>query len=173
MRLELGCGERPTPGYLHNDLNPFDGVELVGPAWEVQLPDESCEQVIALGVIEHLTYDQAHDTLANVRRMLQPGGMFLFDAPDLVAWCKYVADYHNGIAIPWGITHVYATLYGWQRWPGDEHKSGWDDELVEEALAKAGFRSAEYGVDLFLSRGLDRRRMHRPLDAHIYCAAVR
>jgi predicted SAM-dependent methyltransferase len=172
-KLELGAGQRPTPGYLHNDVNAFEGIDFVGNPWELTLADESLDEVIALGMMEHLTEEQFHATLRNVRRMLVPGGHFLFDVPDIPVWCKYVVDHFDAKAIPFSIEHVFATLYGWQRWPGDEHKSGWYSEKLSKAVAQAGFRSEERGVELFTSRGLVRNRMTRPADAHIYCAALK
>lgn len=172
-KLEIGCGQRPTPGYIHNDLNAFDGVDIVGNPWEIALPDASLEEVIALGVMEHMTYPQFDQVLQNVHKMLQPGGAFLFDVPDIPVWCRYVVDHFDGKEIPFTIDHVFSTLYGWQRWPGDEHKSGWYPEKLAKAVENAGFSLISYGVDHFLSRGLERRRMSRPADAHIYCAATR
>jgi predicted SAM-dependent methyltransferase len=121
--------------------------------------------------MEHLTYDQFGKTLANVRRMLKPGGHFLFDVPDLPVWCRYVVDHFEGKSIPFTIDHVFCTLYGWQRWPGDEHKSGWYQSKLEETLKDNGYRDYEFGVDHFLKRGHTRNRMLRPHDAHIYCLA--
>jgi hypothetical protein len=69
------------------------------------------------------------------------------------------------------IEHVMSTLYGWQRWPGDEHKSGWYRETLGAALQRAGFGEYSYGLDPFLSRGLQRNRMTRDWDAHLYCEA--
>jgi predicted SAM-dependent methyltransferase len=172
-KLELGCGHRPTPGYIHNDLNAFDGVDIVGNPWEISLPEGSMEEVIALGLVEHLTYEQVHATLRNINRMLKPGGVFLFDVPDIPVWCKYVVDHFDGKPIPFTIDHVFNTLYGWQRWPGDEHKSGWYSDKLDEAVKAAGYTNVSYSVDHFLSRGLERNRMTRPTDAHLYCAAVR
>jgi predicted SAM-dependent methyltransferase len=172
-KLELGCGHRPTPGYLHNDLNAFEGVDIVGNPWEIDLPENSLEEVIGLGLVEHLTYAQVDATLKNIRRILQPGGIFLFDVPDIPVWCKYVVDHFDGKPIPFTIDHVFSTLYGWQRWHGDEHKSGWYADKLDAAVKSAGYTTTTYGVDQFLSRGLERNRMTRPADAHLYCAAVK
>ena len=38
-KLEIGCGHRPTPGYIHNDLNAFEGVDLVAEQRQVVSPD--------------------------------------------------------------------------------------------------------------------------------------
>ena len=137
-RLEIGCGQRPTPGYLHNDVNAFPGVDIVGNPWEIDLADATLDEVLALGVIEHLTYEQVSGTFANVHRMLKSGGEFRFDVPDLPVWCGYAVDYFAGRPAPFPIKHILSTLYGWQRWPGDEHKSGWYEAKLIEALREAG-----------------------------------
>jgi predicted SAM-dependent methyltransferase len=170
-KLEIGCGQRPTPGYIHNDINAFEGVDIVGNPWEISLPDASLDEIIALAIIEHLTFEQVHKTFANCKRMLRPGGVFLFDVPDIPVWCGYVTDYFKGKQIPCTIEHAMSTLYGWQRWPGDEHKSGWYRETLDAAVEKAGFKNHSYGVEAFLSRGLQRNRMTRDWDAHLYCEA--
>jgi len=172
-KLEIGCGQRPTPGYIHNDLNPFEGVDLVGSPWEITLPDASLDEALALGLVEHLTYGQARDTFKNIHRMLSPGGAFLFDVPDIPVWCAYVVDHFAGRAIPFTIDHVFNTLYGWQRWPGDEHKSGWWREKLEGELNECGFKELNFGVNLMLAKGLMRNRFTRPQDAHIYCRATK
>lgn len=172
MKLELGCGARPTPGYVHNDLNPFGDVDHVGSAKDIELPSGSLDEVLALGVIEHLSYQDALATFTNVARMLKPGGEFLFDVPDFPVWCRYAADHYAGNATPFPIDHVRRTIYGWQRWPGDEHKFGWDRQLLEEALGVTGFATIGFGVEAFLARGHERQRMFRPEDAHLYVVAA-
>jgi len=172
-KLEIGCGQRPTPGYIHNDLNAFEGVDIVGSPWEIDLPAGSLDEVLALGVIEHFTYDQVRGAFANVHRMLAPGGVFLFDVPDIPVWCRYVVDHFKGLNIPFTIDHVFSTLYGWQRWPGDEHKSGWWEEKLQAELHRAQFHDLSFGVDVLLDQGHMRNRFLRPYDAHIYCRAVK
>ncbi len=172
-RLEIGCGQRATPGYIHNDMNAFPGVDLVCSPWEIALEDESLDEALALGVIEHLTYGQVEQSFANVHRMLRKGGEFYFDVPDLPVWCRYAVDHFEGRPAPFPIEHILSTLYGWQRWPGDEHKSGWYQEKLVGALDRAGFYSLKFGVELFRQHGIDRNRMKNPNDAHIYCVARR
>lgn len=173
MKLELGSGQRPTDGYTTNDVNAFPGIDVVCGAWEVDLPDASLDEVLALGVIEHLTYEQVALTFANVHRMLKAGGEFIFDVPDLEVWCAYLTWAVAKKLTPFPLEHILSTLYGWQRWPGDEHKSGWTMDLLDEALRKAGFEHIEFGMQLLTERGHHRNRMDRPTDAHIYVVAHR
>lgn len=164
MKLEIGAGHRPTPGYVATDINPFDEIVQVCPAW--QIDGINVDEVLALGVIEHLTFAQVAWTFAHVKRLLLPGGVFLFDVPDLPVWCGYLTG-----ESPFPRDHVLKTIYGWQRWPGDEHKSGWDAETLTAELHGAGFESVRFGLEPFEARGLWRRRFGRPEDAHLYVEA--
>ncbi len=165
MKLELGCGHRPTPGYVHNDVNAFDGVDMVCPAWEVT--GGPYGEVIALGVIEHLTYEQAIGTFARVHDLVGPAGVFLFDVPDFAIWSTYLK---SGTDL-FDTEHIQATLHGWHRWPGDEHKSSWTYPLLANALK--GWSIVNYGVHHFTERGLVRDRMTRRGDAHLYVKATK
>lgn len=169
MKLEICSGERPTPGYLTTDITAKPGLDYVAPAWELDLPDGSLTEVIALGTIEHLTYTQAAATFRNVHRMLAPGGEFLFDVPDIDVWCRYLAHPDES---PFPREHVLSTLYGWQRWDGDEHKSGWDQGMVHAYLTATGFTETHFGLDEIRGRVPERRRFSRPADAHIFVRAV-
>lgn len=167
-RIELGSGQRPTAGYAHNDINPFDGIDLVCNPWEIDFASGSVEEIIALGVIEHLAYADAAKTVANVHRLLATGGKFYFDVPDLAKWCGYLTMESP----PFELTHIMATLYGWQRWPGDEHKSGWVVSNLQSMIRAAGFTEWQFVTGAaFIAAGLGRTRMARPEDAHLYIIA--
>jgi len=176
-KLELGCGGRPTPGYLHQDITQQPGVELdfTCVPWEIDLPENSLSEVIGLGIMEHLRFDEFRTTLAHIRKILKPGGVFLFDVPDMKVWSEYLFNVTHGQSEknPFSDEHVWSTIYGWQRWPGDEHKCGWVEETLLEEIKKAGFSSIETGVQVFTSRGFERRRFGRPEDAHIYVKAAK
>lgn len=75
-RLELGCGERPTPGYLHQDITRQPGVDLDFTClpWEIELAANTLTEVIALGQMEHLRFAEVRKTLVHMYRLLRPGG---------------------------------------------------------------------------------------------------
>lgn len=174
-KLELGSGQRPTPGYLHQDITPQPGVDLdfICNPWEIDLPDESLLEVIALGQLEHLRYGEVARTLEHMRRLLKPGGVFLFDVPDMRVWSEYLFNVTHGAADknPFTAEHVWSTIFGWQRWPGDEHKSGWTSEMLSDAVRQSGLTPQPSTPEIFRSRGIERRRFGRPADAHIYMVA--
>lgn len=176
-RLELGAGERPTPGYLHQDVTAQPGVALdfTCAPWEIPLPEGALDEVIALGVVEHLRYAEVHRTLRHLHGLLAPGGVFLFDVPDMRVWSEYLFNVTHGRSAenPFTDEHVWSTVYGWQRWPGDEHKSGWTEASIRRAVEEAGFRASVSGPEVFTARGLFRNRFARPHDAHVYVTATR
>lgn len=160
-KLELGSGERPSTGYLHQDITAIKGVKLdfIGNEWH-KLQDNSLEEVIAVGVFEHFTFKEARENTKRIYEILKPGGIFLFDVPDLDVWAEYLFNllkfrriknisdselkYYNSI-IPFEQEKIYAMFCGWQRFEGDEHQSIWNGQDISELLFDCGF--IKYDID--------------------------
>ena len=98
-KLELGVGERPTEGYLHQDISSASGVclDFTCPPWEISIEDSALTEVLALGVVEHLRFDEVGKTAANAFRMLGSGGCFIFDVPDMKIWSEYLYNVTHGM----------------------------------------------------------------------------
>ena len=158
-KLEIGSGSNPRQPWsewYHNDLhigdfknindliNAFPHIEINCPAWEIALPDNSLDEVYMSGVWEHFFYKDIEKMIDNIHRMLEPGGILdVREIPDAIS---YVEEYLNGIATgaipmdPVEPKHIFVVksemkwllraLYGWQRYPGDEHKSYWNEEII-------------------------------------------
>ena len=173
MNIEFGSGDRPTPGFLSSDINPDKNVDFLGNPWELNIDDACVSRFLALGVMEHFTYSQFRKTLSFVYGKLKTGGDFYFDVPDLTIWCEYYLKAINDEEVPFTIEHIHSTLYGWQRWSGDEHKSGWSNKTLNYELKLNPWKKIEFGVDLFLKEGYIRRRMTREFDAHIYVRLIK
>lgn len=94
MRLELGSGYCPTPGFTHLDLNPnAPQVDIVGPAFPLDLGDGCCDEIRAVDVLEHLPYRQTAAVLAEWARVLRPGGKLYVQVPDAEAIMQwYISD---------------------------------------------------------------------------------
>ena len=178
MKLELGSGERPTDGYIHQDI--FDGgvdLDFICKAWEVPLEPESLEEVIAIAVMEHLRIGEFRDTLKHIYKLLKPGGIFLFDVPDIKTWNTYLfmvlsdKKWENSHLVPYSKVDIYKTMWGWQRWEGDEHKTAWVEDDVFYELDRVGF-TVFTGLNDIKER-VKRDRFDRPENAHIYIKAVK
>ena len=176
-KLEMGCGGKPSGGYLHQDVTLVEGTDLdyLCNPWEVDISENKLSEVLALGVMEHIRYEDFRKTLRHMFKILKKGGEFLFDVPDMKVWSEYLYNLTHGQSEknPFPNEHIWATIYGWQRWPGDEHKSGWTKESLLREIKEAGFSGIVEGVEVYTSKGIKRGRFTREGDAHIYIKAIK
>ncbi len=177
-KLELGCGRRPTPGYLHQDITSQPGVTLDFncPIWEIPLKENSLSEVIALALMEHLRFTDFTKALIHIQKLLASRGEFLFDLPDIKKWSEYLYNITHGMPekSPFSKEHVYATFWGWQRWPGDEHQCAWLKEDLFQHLKETGFSEIfEVDAQMFITRGIFRDRFKNPDNAHLYIKAIK
>jgi predicted SAM-dependent methyltransferase len=169
MKLELGCGYRPTEGYLHQDITVMATLDYSCDPWLIDLPENSLSEVLALGVMEHLRFEEFRKTVKHVHYLLAPGGLFLFAVPDLFIWSGYLYKSLRGEETPFKREHILSTIYGWQRWVGDEHKSAWDFVSLKKELREFDVYD---GLD-DLKQRVERNRFYRQVDAHLYIKAIK
>jgi len=89
-RLDLGCGFAKPPGFIGIDdgrgelaqVANENGPDIYLDLQESPLPfaDDSVEEVRASHLLEHLSHGFEH-VLSETRRVLRPGGIFLFAVP--------------------------------------------------------------------------------------------
>jgi predicted SAM-dependent methyltransferase len=176
-KLEIGSGDNPLKGYLHQDVYLQKGVVLdfICNPWEIDLPYESLDEVISLATIEHLRFTEVEMTFKHIYNLLNKNGEFLFDVPDMKIWTEYLFNltHERQHLNPFPEKHIWSTIYGWQRWPGDEHKSGWTRESILSLVNNIGFSKIEEGVHIFTLKGIIRGRFTRNGDAHLYIKATK
>jgi len=83
MKLELGCGIRPTSGYVHHDRRRHaQHVDITHDLENLPWPwEEECfEEILALDVFEHLHLMPAQ-WLAECYRILKPNGVLKLRVP--------------------------------------------------------------------------------------------
>ena len=83
-RLQLGCGTRPLAGWLNSDFSPRT-LEAVRIDATKPLPfaDDTFAHVYSEHMIEHLDHLAGDRLLAEIRRVLRPGGRVRVSTPDL------------------------------------------------------------------------------------------
>lgn len=96
VRLNVGCGGRPLPGYVNIDMDTLDQIrarypqthypdDLVVEQWNVfDLPcaASSVDEVRADSFVEHLPFVQEPLFFREACRVLRPGGKLIVQVPD-------------------------------------------------------------------------------------------
>jgi SAM-dependent methyltransferase len=96
IKINMGCGGRPLPGYINIDLDTLEQLKARYPGTEFpegvevfqydifNLPfaDSTVEEIRADSLLEHQSFLQEKELFLEVKRALKPGGVFWFSVPD-------------------------------------------------------------------------------------------
>lgn len=89
LKINLGAGAAPTPGYVNVDMIKLPGIDVMHNLMDFPYPfdDESATHIKAIDVLEHLdhyTSDNRPSVIAFIEechRILQPGGELFLQTP--------------------------------------------------------------------------------------------
>jgi predicted SAM-dependent methyltransferase len=176
-KLELGCGQRPTPGYLHQDITRQPGVTLDFhcPIWEVPLKENSLSEIVAVGLMEHLRFAEIYQAMKHIHELLAPGGEFLLMSRILKHGANTLSHYarfagEESVCQRTRLRHVL----GLAEMVGRRTQMRLVEEDLVRHLGEIGFSQViEEDYRIFLSRGITRDRFKNPADAHLYIRAVK
>ena len=144
MKLHLGCGKRPMEGYINVDLDERKNVDYQYVKSDVSsLPfdSDSCDEILAIHVIEHIWLWDLKATLEEWCRVLKPGGKVIIECPDIYKAARILIE---GIESSEKdrINAAMRAFYGDQkdRDIQGRHKWGWTPKMLGYALELAGFK---------------------------------
>ena len=92
IRLNIGCGGRPLPGYINVDTDNLETMKMRYPDQEfpegveifdydifnLPYPDATVDEVRADSLVEHLSFIEEPKFFYEAKRVLKPGGVFRF-----------------------------------------------------------------------------------------------
>jgi predicted SAM-dependent methyltransferase len=141
IRLHIG-GQEQREGWKILDAIPGPIVDYTGNCTDLTfLDDESCCEVYASHVFEHLAYDgEIQKTFKGIFRILKPGGRLRASVPDLEMLCRI---YLHPKLTAQGRFSIMRMMYGGRSTPYDIHYIGMDANLLGSLLHEAGFREIE------------------------------
>lgn len=159
-RYHLGCGTVFLKGWLNigywshleNDgLFDIDGAILLNHDLRFGIPAEnsSLEAVYHSHLLEHLNYKDALNFIAEIYRVMKPGGLHRILVPDLEAFAKAYIE-KKSILLDKYQEHVLKDDIEIYQTPASifmgmlhnhEHKWGWDWESLKWVLERQGFKN--------------------------------
>jgi len=155
MKLEIGCGTNPLPGYVHLDVRPLPHVEFVCDFSKEKLPflDNELDEVMMCHSIEHVSFRCLPHLGSELKRCLKPGGKLYIRTPDLFFICQsylanrmtpefppdeeYLKKHFGEITIGWWAN---LKLYAGQEYPSNFHMHCFDFEMINNWLLALGFK---------------------------------
>lgn len=144
--LNVGCGTHYAPGWVNVDAmiapNTHPDVQAKVP---YPFPDETFERVYLGHVLEHVDWSAIPAFMAEVRRLLAPGGKVLATGPDAY---RTIREWRDG-AQSWEL--VVSVLEhqekGSVHWPEAVHKWNCHADRMVQILAAAGFSGVAETAD--------------------------
>lgn len=124
VRLDIGCGANPVPGFVPVDLLRGER------AYPLAAADGSVDEIRASHVLEHFSHTQVGAVLADWVRALKPGGLLRVAVPDFE---RIASAYLAGENIP-----IQGYVMGGHVDANDRHGCLFDVEALTEAMQAAG-----------------------------------
>ncbi len=152
MNLDIGCGKNVRPGYIGVDADHDSAATYHTAVTHLtrEHPDwvGKIDKIYSRHMLEHLSYPRAKRALAQMKAVLKPGGELDVWVPDIVYHGRQLQPDMADLPAAFNSKytnreHAIRSLAGWQRQGQrfDIHKSQWDDRLLHNALARAGFEN--------------------------------
>jgi predicted SAM-dependent methyltransferase len=150
-RLNVGCGEKPRPGWLNIDLDPRAELRL-DIRRPLPFPEGSCAEIYSEHVLEHLAYPgEVEEVLRDWWRVLVPGGILSVGVPEtaypLASYVNRTDDYFVWCRTqpwepPWIETRLDQINFHFRQQGlgfGQDHLYAYDVETLAARLTAAGF----------------------------------
>jgi predicted SAM-dependent methyltransferase len=152
-KLQLGCGHSILSGWLNTDIGCTGTITYMDVRMPFPIENGTFDYVFTEHVIEHLTYAQGAQMLAECFRVLKPGGKLRVATPDMQflidlyhpdktslqqSYIKWCSDHF----IPWAASaedvYVINNFY-----TGFGHQFIYNEKVLADTLRAAGFSVIE------------------------------
>lgn len=127
VRLNLGSGSHPLPGYFNLDISDNN------PVYPLPYANNSIDEIRASHILEHFGHTESIAVLQEWARVLKPGGELKIAVPDFTLLCE---AFHNGMN---DCKLIEMMIMGGQVDEYDYHKSIWYYQKLSDILGCLGF----------------------------------
>ncbi|MCC9608444.1 methyltransferase domain-containing protein [Blastopirellula sp. JC732] len=149
MKLHIGCGTIRFDGWVNIDALPTEAADVVLDVTHgIPAPDNSCKYVYNEHFLEHISVEDAVRLIAEVHRILQPGGVLRIAMPSIEVcvarymrenWKEDEAIIRNGLT--WLETKAEMLNVAFRNWG---HQWLYDEEELRRRLLEGGFQDIAF-----------------------------
>jgi predicted SAM-dependent methyltransferase len=141
LRVNLGCGHIPLPGYINVDMRALPGVDIVAEAGNLPLEPGTLRELRSAHLLEHFPQEELRRRLLPYWfSLLAPGGRFTAIVPDGEAMVGQLA------AGAYRFDQFREVLFGAQDYAGDFHFNLFEPASIHALLHEAGFTDIDIPV---------------------------
>jgi predicted SAM-dependent methyltransferase len=141
IRLSLGSGHIPLPGYLNVDRRELPGVDIIADVDQLPFEPGTVSEIFSAHLVEHFPQERMRRQLLPYwRDLLGRGSAFRAITPDAAAMIAAVG--RSG----YPFDDFREVLFGAQDYEGDYHYNLFTPESMRGLLEEAGFRDIEVPV---------------------------
>jgi len=135
MKIDIGCGNRPKKRYIGIDRYIKKKSSIQAEALNLPFKDGSIDAIYCSHMIEHIPHSKTDILFLEFFRVLKSGGKLELLCPDFEKIVEMWLE--NNYEYRWGIGLI--KIFGWERYPGDFHYTGFSKGRMLELLPKHGF----------------------------------
>ena len=134
LRLNLGCGHVPLPGYLNVDRRALPGVDVVAEVDQLPFAKGELAEICSAHLLEHFPLEQLRrELLPYWVSLLRADGVFRAIVPDGANMARAFASQE------YSFENLRQVTFGGQDYDGDFHYNMFSTETLSELLREAGF----------------------------------
>jgi glycosyltransferase involved in cell wall biosynthesis len=138
VRLNLGCGMYPLPGFINVDSRKEVAADLFCDALALPYEENTVDEIYAGHLLEHLTWDEGQAALRHWHHVLKIGGTIMITVPDFDVLAKMYLE--NPTAKNMRKMNDYY-IYSYVQ--ESLHRYCYGPALLKAAITEAGFGGLE------------------------------
>ncbi|MEN9935348.1 MAG: hypothetical protein RLZZ387_1927 [Chloroflexota bacterium] len=138
VRVNLGCGEKPLPGYINIDARPLPEVDAIADVRRLPFEPGTLAEIASAHLVEHFREHQLRVVILPYwRSLLCPGGGVRITCPNWEAMMELLRGGQLSFA-------EYKLLtFGGQDYEGDDHFAMYTPATLRDLLLECGFARVE------------------------------
>jgi GT2 family glycosyltransferase/predicted SAM-dependent methyltransferase len=138
LRLNLGCGQYPLPGFINIDQFENVNPDLVADALNLPYEVGTVDEIYAGHLLEHLTWDEGQKALGHWLDLLKKGGIVRITVPDFDVLARKYLSNPTAEAM-----RIMNELYIYSYCQESHHRYCYGEALLKAAMTEAGFIGLE------------------------------